>query len=131
MSLIERINQDFMVAYKAKEMEKKDFLGVLKTEVTKESKTPEDGYVVAKIKSMIKNAEATKSLSETELNILNSYLPKQMGVDEVKQVIIDFVVNNSISSPKEMGKVMSYLKSGYDGQYDGKMASTIIKEILS
>jgi uncharacterized protein YqeY len=30
-----------------------------------------------------------------------------------------------------MGKVMSYLKSGYDGQYDGKMASTIIKEILS
>jgi uncharacterized protein YqeY len=131
MSLIERINQDFMVAYKAKEMEKKDFLGVLKTEVTKESKTPEDGYVVAKIKSMIKNAEATKSLSETELNILNSYLPKQMGVDEVKQVIIDFVTNNSISSPKEMGKVMSYLKSGYDGQYDGKMASTIIKEILS
>jgi len=131
MSLIERINQDFMVAYKAKEMEKKDFLGVLKTEVTKESKTPEDGYVVAKIKSMIKNAEATKSLSETELNILNSYLPKQMGVDEVKQVIIDFVTNNGISSPKEMGKVMSYLKSGYDGQYDGKMASTIIKEILS
>ena len=131
MSLIERINQDFMVAYKAKEMEKKDFLGVLKTEVTKESKTPEDGYVVAKIKSMIKNAEATNSLSETELNILNSYLPKQMGIDEVKQVIIDFVVNNGISSPKEMGKVMSYLKSGYDGQYDGKMASTIIKEILS
>jgi uncharacterized protein YqeY len=131
MSLIERINQDFMVAYKAKEMEKKDFLGVLKTEVTKESKTPEDGYVVAKIKSMIKNAEATNSLSETELNILNSYLPKQMGIDEVKQVIIDFVTNNSISSPKEMGKVMSYLKSGYDGQYDGKMASTIIKEILS
>jgi uncharacterized protein YqeY len=80
---------------------------------------------------MIKNAEATNSLSETELNILNSYLPKQMGIDEVKQVIIDFVVNNGISSPKEMGKVMSYLKSGYDGQYDGKMASTIIKEILS
>ena len=131
MSLIERINQDFMVAYKAKEMEKKDFLGVLKTEVTKESKTPEDGYVVAKIKSTIKNAEATNSLSETELNILNSYLPKQMGIDEVKQVIIDFVANNGISSPKEMGKVMSYLKSGYDGQYDGKMASTIIKEILS
>jgi uncharacterized protein YqeY len=131
MSLIERIDQDFMVAYKAKEMEKKDFLGVLKTEVTKESKTPEDGYVVAKIKSMIKNAEATNSLSETELNILNFYLPKQMGIDEVKQVIIDFVANNDISSPKEMGKVMSYLKSGYDGQYDGKMASTIIKEILS
>jgi uncharacterized protein YqeY len=72
MSLIEKINKDFMLAYKAKEMEKKDFLGVLKTEVTKESKTPEDEYVVAKIKSMIKNAEATNSLSEAELSVLDT-----------------------------------------------------------
>ena len=31
MKLIETISADFMTAYKAKEMEKKDFLGVLKT----------------------------------------------------------------------------------------------------
>ena len=35
MSLIERISKDFMSAYKAKDMEKKNFLGVIKTEVTK------------------------------------------------------------------------------------------------
>jgi uncharacterized protein len=130
MKLISRINEDFMLAYKAKEMEKKDFLGVLKTEVTKESKTPEDGYVVGKIKSMIKNAESTNSLSEMELTILNDYLPKQMEVNEIKQIVIDFVNENNINSPKEMGKVMSYLKTNFDGQYDGKVASNLIKEVL-
>jgi uncharacterized protein len=131
MSLIEKINEDFMTAYKAKEMGRKDFLGVLKTEVTKESKTPEDTYVVGKIKSMIKNAESTNSLSEMELNILNGYLPKQMGVDEIKEVIKNFVTQNNVNSPKEMGRVMSYLKSNFDGQYDGKVASNLIKEVLA
>jgi uncharacterized protein YqeY len=131
MSLIEKINEDFMVAYKAKEMEKKDFLGVLKTEVTKESKTPEDSYVVAKIKSMIKNAEATNSLSETELNILNTYLPTQLDQSDLDNLIRSYVSDANINNPKEMGKVMTWLKSNYDGQYDGKVASTIIKEVLA
>lgn len=131
MNLIEKINQDFMTAYKAKEMVKKDFLGVIKTEVTKESKTPEDSYIVGKIKSMIKNAEATNSLSEVELEILNGYLPTQMTESVLKDKIKEYVSQNNINSPKEMGRVMGWLKSNYDGQYDGKMASTIVKEILS
>lgn len=130
MNLIEKINQEFMLAYKAKDMEKKDFLGVLKTEVTKESKTPEDTYVVSKIKSMIKNAEATNSLSDSELEILNNYLPQQLNEDTLREIIKDVVEKNNIQSPKEMGKVMSFLKTGFDGQYDGKIASKITKEIL-
>ena len=78
MKLIERISNDFTEAYKAKDMDKKNFLGVIKTEVTKESKTPEDSYIIRKIKSMIKNAEATNSLTDNELSILNEYLPTQM-----------------------------------------------------
>jgi uncharacterized protein YqeY len=36
-----------------------------------------------------------------------------------------------LNTPRDMGKVMSYLKTEYDGQYDGKVASTITKKILS
>ena len=131
MSLIEKINTDFMAAYKAKDMIKKDFLGVLKTEVTKETKTPEDNFVVNKIKSMIKNAESTNSLSEEELMILNSYLPKQYTEDELKEIIQTIMGENNISSPSDMGKVMGFLKSKYDGQYDGKLASKITKDLLN
>jgi uncharacterized protein YqeY len=131
MSLIEQINQDFMIAYKAKEMQKKDFLGVLKTEVTKETKIPEDTYIVSKIKSMIKNAAATNSLTEDELSILNKYLPAQMGEETLRQIINEQVINNGYSDMKDMGKIMGYLKNNYDGQYDGGLVSKLIKEILT
>lgn len=127
MKLIEKITADFMTAYKNKEMEKKDFLGVVKTEVTKESKSPEDAYVVAKIKSMIKNAEATNSLNEVELDILNDYLPKQLTESELERIVNNFVSENEGIN---MGTIMGYLKNNYDGQYDGKMASSIAKNAV-
>ena len=131
MNLIETINADFMTAYKEKNMEKKDFLGVLKTEVTKETKTPDDMYVIGKIKSMIKNAEATNSLSENELEILNGYLPKQLTEEEITTFISNIIADNGFSGGKDMGKVMGLLKEGFDGQYDGKMASQLVKTLLN
>ena len=127
MKLIETISADFMTAYKAKEMEKKDFLGVLKTEVTKESKTPEDSTVIAKIKSMIKSAEATNSLSQTELEILNTYLPKQLTNEELTEIVADYISENENAN---MGQIMGFLKGSYNGQYDGRLASTVVKELL-
>lgn len=130
MKLIEQIGADFMAAYKAKEMEKKDFLGVLKTEVTKESKNPDDAFVVSKIKTMIKNAEATSSLSPFELDILNSYLPNQLTEDELRNILKDEVDNNGYKNMSDMGKLMLFLKNNYGGKYDGKMASILVKEFL-
>lgn len=127
MTLIEQISADFMSAYKNKEMEKKDFLGVLKTEVTKESKTPEDKDVVAKIKSMIKNAAKTDSLSETELAILETYLPKQLSEAELTDVVNGYLAENAGAN---MGQVMGFLNSNYGGQYDGKMASGIVRGLV-
>ena len=130
MKLIERISNDFTEAYKAKDMDKKNFLGVIKTEVTKESKTPEDSYIISKLKSMIKNAEATNSLTDNELSILNEYLPTQLTEETLRDAIKLLIDDYELSSLKEMGKVMTYLKNNFDGQYDGRMASRITKELL-
>ena len=131
MSIIEKISKDFMSAYKDKDMEKKNFLGVIKTEVTKETKTPEDSYVVAKLKSMVKNAQSTNSLTEYELNIINNYLQTQMTEDVLRETIGDIITKEELSTMKDMGKIMGYLKSNFEGEYDGKLASTITKELLS
>jgi len=130
MKLIEQIGADFMAAYKAKEMEKKDFLGVLRTEVTKESKNPEDAFVVSKIKTMIKNAEATNSLTPFELDILNGYLPNQLTEDELRNILKDEVANSGYKHMSDMGKLMLFLKNNHGGTYDGKMASILVKEFL-
>ena len=131
MTLIEQIGKDFTTAFKAREMDKKNFLGLLKSEVTKESKTPDDVYIVSKIKSMIKNAAATNSLSEDELAVLETYLPKQMSEAELGLAIGLYIKHEGLSTMKDMGKVMGYLKTNHDGQYDGKLASGIIKELLN
>lgn len=130
MKLIDTINEDFRVAYKNKEMEKKDFLGVLKTEVTKESKDPDDAFVISKIKTMIKNAEATNSLNELELSILDKYLPKQLTDDEIKTILTNEATAQGYKYMADMGKLMLYMKNTYGGQYDGKSASAIVKTIL-
>jgi uncharacterized protein YqeY len=127
MTLIEKIVTDFKSAYKQKEMEKKNFLGVLRTEVTKESKTPEDAHVVAKIKSMIKNAEATNSLSVYELEILGVYLPVQLTEERVTAIVTEFLSENANTN---MGQVMGHLKNTYGGQYDGRMASSVVKKLV-
>jgi uncharacterized protein len=131
MKLIDKISEDFTNAYKSKDMITKNFLGVIKTEVTKEDKNPEDSYVVAKIKSMIKNAEATNSLTDDEINILNRYLPTQLSEPELIVIISDEVKSNGYKGIGDMGKIMGFLKSNYDGAYDGKSASTIIKTVLT
>jgi uncharacterized protein YqeY len=112
-------------------MEKKNFLGVIKTEVTKESKEPEDSYVIGKLKSMIKNAQSTNSLSAHELSIIDDYLPAQMTEDVLREKIGDFIAKEELSTMKDMGKIMGYLKSNFEGEYDGKLASTITKGLLS
>lgn len=132
MKLIDKISADFKTALlesRGNELAraKKNFLGVLKTEVTKESREPEDAYIVGKIKSMVKNAESTNSLDDMELDILNSYLPKQLSEDDLRGEIINYIKQNEGAN---MGQVMSFLKNTFEGEYDGKMASTIVREIL-
>lgn len=131
MKLIEKIKEDFTNAFKAREMEKKNFLGFLKSEVTKANKDPEDGAIVAEIKSMIKKAADSDSLSKDELEWLSVYLPAQLTESELGEVISRAISVVEANSMKDMGKVMARLKETHNGQYDGKMASGIIKSQLS
>lgn len=135
MKLIEKINADFITAFKeskdneTKKLEK-DFLGLLKSEFTKESKEPKDSFVVSKIKAMIKNAAATNSLSDIELNILNGYLPTQLTEAELTKILSDEVESKGYKLMSDMGKLMSFLKNTHGGEYDGKMASTLVRTFL-
>lgn len=144
MNLIERINADFIAAFKeskgneAKKAEK-DFLGLLKSDFTKESKTPDDAFVVSKIKAMIKNAEIKNaqgeatgqlSLTEAEMTILNGYLPTQLDEAQLTEILTNEATAQGYKLMSDMGKMMSFLKNNYGGQYDGKMASTLVRGLL-
>tara|TARA_R110000772_G_scaffold142411_1_gene252075 strand:- start:362 stop:748 length:387 start_codon:yes stop_codon:yes gene_type:complete len=128
MSLITKLNEDFIIAYKAKDMVKKDFLGFLKSELTRETKTPDDAYVVGKLKTMFKKLQESDSISELEIEVLNTYIPQQLNEDELRGIIQSMVFESS--TQLNIGVIMKNLQANYAGQYDGKLASQLIRDVL-
>jgi hypothetical protein len=126
------------------ENKRREAVKKLKKELAAEGKTMELGAVVAvdpivygdsEVQSLI--IKSVKSLhtigdedSKSEIELLESYLPSMMNDDELKDVIENAIRETGAQSMKEMGKVMGFLKENHNGQYDGKMASTLIKKLL-
>lgn len=77
-------------------------------------------------KMCTQSKEAGAPYSEVLLEVTSDILPKQMSESELRD-IIDTIVTNRANN---IGLVMKELKSSYNGQYNGKTASKIIKEIL-
>jgi len=65
-----------------------------------------------------------------ELEILQAYLPAQMGEEEIRKLVIDAIKQTGASSPNDMGKVMGALMSKVKGKADGGLVSKIVREKL-
>ncbi|MFN7262629.1 MAG: GatB/YqeY domain-containing protein [Pseudobdellovibrionaceae bacterium] len=66
-----------------------------------------------------------------ELKILETYLPAQMGKDQVEAVVIATISELKASSVKDMGPVMKAVIAKTAGQADNKLVSEIIKSKLT
>lgn len=66
-----------------------------------------------------------------ELGILQSYLPAALGADELRALVRDAIRDSQASSAREMGKVMALLMPKVTGRADGKVVSTLVREMLS
>ena len=62
-----------------------------------------------------------------EIAIIERFLPKQMGEDEVKAAIAKAVAAIGAKDIKDMGKVMAELKKTYAGQMDFAQAGGLVK----
>ncbi|MGA9267803.1 MAG: GatB/YqeY domain-containing protein [Rhodomicrobium sp.] len=67
---------------------------------------------------------------ETEIGIIEQFLPKQMNEEETRAVVRDLVASLGATSVKDMGKVMAAIKSKYAGQLDIAKASAAVKDVL-
>ena len=79
-----------------------------------------------------KKAGRTELLdSETkEINIINIFLPKQLNDEETKKICEEAIKSVGATSMKDMGKVMSVLKSKHADTLDFSKVSLIIKGLL-
>ncbi|MEA3423404.1 MAG: GatB/YqeY domain-containing protein, partial [Bacillota bacterium] len=78
-------------------------------------------------------AEREDFIQETELEIevLSEYLPEQMTVEELRDLVEKTVSELGATTMKDMGRVMSALKEETTGRADGKTLSTLVKESLN
>ena len=83
--------------------------------------------------NIYKDAGRTDLASEEfgQMKYLEEYLPKMLDNEQLEKVIDEVIRDLQLSTMKDMGKVMGYLKETFPNQYDAKYASTYIKSKLS
>jgi len=66
----------------------------------------------------------------SEINVIEEFLPRQLGDDEVASAVNDAIKEVGAESIRDMGKVMGILKSKYTGQMDFGSVGPVVKNRL-
>jgi uncharacterized protein len=159
MSLIEQIKKNQVEARKARKTVAATLLTTLLGEANMVAKNaqralPTDAEVTAVVKKFLdRNAELQASVhkaletqeshnhayissdilnrltvAKEEQAILEGYMPKQIPEDELLALVQGAILGGV---EKSMGALMAFLKSNYVGQYDGKVASSVVKAAIA
>ena len=146
MALEEKINADIKSAMLAKEASKLEALRAIKSAILLLKTSPEglnDDTEMKALLKMVKQRKETadlyvtqnrKDLADVEMAqaaVIEAYLPKQMSEEDVKAEVAKIIISVGASSPADMGKVMGVASKQLAGKADGKLISTIVKELLN
>jgi uncharacterized protein YqeY len=143
----QRIEADVKAALKAGEKEKLATLRMLLTALKNEkinrgADVDEEGFV-SLVRKAIKQREeaatqyrqggreelAAKEQSEGE--ILAAYLPAQVGEEQIRAAIEEFVAAQGLSGPAAMGAIMKEMKARFGSSADGATLNRIARETLT
>ena len=151
MSLREKINQQFNTALKNKNKNLVSTLRLILSDIkardianrTAQNKQEvKDEEIITVLKKMKKQRQDSAALykkggrlellaaEESEIEIINTFLPKQLSEEETKKICKETIEFVSASSIKDMGKVMGTLKQKYSDSIDFSKANTIIRGLL-
>jgi uncharacterized protein len=147
MTLNEQINIDLKVAMKSGDKVRLDTIRLLRAafiELAKRGEgkviTPEDELAVLmaatkKRKEAIEVYEKAGRLElaqqeRNELEVITSYLPKQLSVEEAAAIIQRIISEAGANSAKDFGKVMPLAMKELKGKFDGKVVQEMVKAKL-
>ena len=151
MSLKKQIDEKLSSALKAKDKNTYPTLRLIVSAIkdaeiagrSKGQKELLDTDITAILKKMIKqrneSCEVYKKAGRNELlenemkeiNVINTFLPKQLSEEETKKICEEVIKSVGASSIKDMGKVMGVLKSKHADSLDFSKVSVIIKGLLN
>ena len=146
MSLKARIQEDVKNAMRAKEREKLAVLRLV-TAAIKQKEVDEridldESQVLTVLDKMVKQRRDSleqysragrddlAAQEQFELDLIQTYLPEQLGEEELAGLISDTITELGASSIKDMGPVMNALRGKVQGRADMKAVSQAVRNQL-
>lgn len=142
-----RIIEDIKLAMKAQDKVKLPVVRMLKAdiqmaELNKKSELTDDEIISIVSKQIKMRKDSIKEFEKgnrndliesanSEIKILEEYLPEQLSEQEVTDIINDVFTKVNPSSSSDMGKIMGVVTPLVKGKTDMGLVSKIVKEKLS
>ncbi len=77
------------------------------------------------------NREDLAEIERVEIGIIEQYLPRQLGRDEVEARARAVIEQVGASGPGDRGKVMGMLMKELRGEADGSLVNAVVGELLA
>ncbi len=145
-NLLTKLRKDNLQAMKDKDVLKKGVLTLVISSIAlaekengKELELGEELTFIQKeikqVKEALKETPVTRTdlieANEKKLALLESYLPKQLSEEEVKEKILAFMEENGLEPIRpNQGKIMNGILGMYKGQTDGKTVNMVLRTII-
>ena len=148
MSLETKIATDLKAAMRAKDKVALRSIRAIKAQILLaktdgSGKELDEASEIKMIQKMIKQRKDSLSIYEKqdraelaqtekdEIEVLERYLPQQMGEEELTEFLKGVIAKTGASSMRDMGKVMGMASGQLGGKADGKTISGIVKKLLA
>lgn len=145
--LKEKLMEDLKSAMKEKNTNKKNAVQMVRTAILQIEKDKgievEDEKILEIIAKEVKTRKDSLTefekagrddlikQTQEEIEVLSTYLPKQLSKEELTEKIKEIISQIGASSIKDMGAVMKEAKKQIGTAADGKTINEVVKELLN
>jgi len=146
MSLKQQITEDMKNAMRARDTTRLSairlLLAAMKQREVDERIELDDAAVVAIVEKLLKQrkdsfsqyqAAGRRDLADQEafeIEVLSAYMPQQLAAEEIAGLVRQAVAETGAAGPRDMGKVMAWLKPKLAGRADMNSVSGLVKSAL-
>ena len=142
MSLLQRLQDDMKVAMKSGQKDRLTVIRMLLSEVKNIDLNPqkptEEQVVSAYAKKLRKSVEEYEKLNKpdevaklkSEIEIVDSYLPKKASAEETEKLVDAFLAQNSFTE-KQLGQAMGAFMKAHGGNVEAGVVNPLIKKKLA
>jgi uncharacterized protein YqeY len=146
VSLVQQLDQDMKAAMKQKDKETLSTIrmvraSIKKVEIDNRGELSDDQALEVLVREIKQRKDSLQeyekagrddlaSKEKREIEILSTYLPKQLTEEELRAIVDKAIVETGATSKKEMGKVMGAVLPLVKGRADSKQVNQLVQQLL-